>query len=338
MGQRNDSDELAAAWRALASNHNRDGWISIPIARGCPCRVLAARHFPGDEEALLVGFPPVSIPPNLLLPQGRGFSTTRIDLESEGDTCTWLALSRLPAGSLDLFTMMGDDILRMLSNSSGFSDVSLARLFIDRIRAWQEFMRHGNSGILSHEAEIGLFGELVVLGHILEASWDPVDVLAAWQGPIDGLQDFLFYTGAIEVKTTIAVHGFSAIISSLDQLDDSVRPIFLAAVRLSLDGSGITLSDLIGGIHKQVNLDTRATGILNDRLLQAGFLEQLADRYTRRFTHISTRIISVTEGFPRLTRDTVPNGIRTARYEVDLDQVSGNAVTMEEILNQLRSV
>ena len=62
-----------------------------------------------------------------------------------------------------------------------------------------------------------------------------INTLDAWQGPLNGLQDFFIGTGAIEVKATIAPQGFPAKISSLDQLDETQRqPLFLAGVRLAL--------------------------------------------------------------------------------------------------------
>ena len=98
--------------------------------------------------------------------------------------------------------------------------------------------RHRES-VLSAENEQGLFGELILLDRLVEAELPPRDVLDAWQGPADGLQDFIFGSGGIEVKTTLSAGGFPATISSLEQLDDSLRqPLFVAATKIALHGCG----------------------------------------------------------------------------------------------------
>ena len=76
---------------------------------------------------------------------------------------------------------------------------------------------------LSQEAEVGLFGEMVVLKALLEAGVPVEVVLNAWQGPLDGLHDFLIGSGAIEVKTTLSTNGFPATVNSLEQLDESLQ-------------------------------------------------------------------------------------------------------------------
>src|SRR5688572_29231179 len=53
MALRSEGEELVAAWRALAGDQAAEGWRTIPIVPVGPCRLLAGRHFPGNEEALL---------------------------------------------------------------------------------------------------------------------------------------------------------------------------------------------------------------------------------------------------------------------------------------------
>lgn len=335
MALQSEREELQAAWRALAGPPESEGWRTIPIARRSPCKVFAGRHFPGNEEAVLVGFAPTRLPPPNLLPQGRGFLVSREEVPGQQGH-VWVALRRQQAGRLDLFAMMALDVLGTLEQLCDASNERLVEIFISRIAAWQEFMRRDSDGVLSAEAEVGLAGELELLNGLLDANLPAPVALQAWQGPLDGLHDFTFGTGAIEVKTTLSPAGFPARISSLDQLDDTIAsPLFLAGVRLALDSQGNSLPDAVNALRSRLAEDPATLVTLNTRLLHAGYLDDVADRYTRRFTPAGTRFLLVSDGFPRLTRANTPAEIRTARYELDLDLISGISDQMDDVLAQL---
>lgn len=335
MALQSEREELQAAWRALAGHPESEGWRTIPIARKSPCKVLAGRHFPGNEEALLVGFAPTRLPPPNLLPQGRGFLVSREEVPGQPGH-VWVALRRQQAGRLDLFAMMALDVLGALEQLSDASNERLVEVFLSRIAAWQEFMRRDSDGVLSPEAEVGLTGELELLNGLLDSNLPAPVALQAWQGPLDGLHDFTFGTGAIEVKSTISPAGFPAKISSLDQLDDTIAsPLFVAGVRLALDSAGNSLPDMVSALRTRLAESPSALVTFNTRLLHAGYLDDVADRYTRRFTPAGTRFLVVSDRFPRLTRATTPAEIRTARYELDLELISGIPHQLDDVLAQL---
>jgi hypothetical protein len=336
MALQSKREELLAAWRALTGNPGAKGWRTIPIAYGGPCRLLAGRRFPGNEEALLVGFASIRVPREDQLPQGRGFLVSRAHLGEDLASRVWVALCRQSAGSLDLFAMMTDDIVFMLEGLQGADDERLFQIFLARIRAWQDFMRRDGDGVLSPEAEVGLFGELELLRALISAGVPPTAAVDAWKGPLDGVQDFRIGTGAIEVKSTVSSSSFTALVGSLDQLDDSLtRPLFLAGVRLALTISGRTLPEQVGEMRDLMSDEPAARGIFDNRLISAGFLAVTTERYTRKFSRVGIRVLHVSEGFPRLTRANVALEIRKARYEIDLDLVSTGDVGIEYVLEQL---
>src|SRR5208283_1765934 len=160
------------------------------------------------------------------------------------------ALSRQPTGNLDLFSAMATDLIELLASARTADYDQLSRLFLVRIRTWQAFMEKDRSGILGLEAEIGLYGELLVVRELLDADITAPDAIESWRGPLDGLHDFELGTGAIEVKATMATAGFPATIWSIEQLDDTVRqPLFLAGIRLATNGTGRTLPELIAELR-----------------------------------------------------------------------------------------
>ena len=336
MDQRSDKSALTAAWRALAGDKGREGWNTIHLTSGAPCPVLAGRHFPGNEEAVLVGFRSVGIPPSDHLPQGKGFSVKKVESRLVDEEHDWISLSRQASGSQEIFLMMADDVISTLSMRSQACEQELLNVFLSRIRAWQSFMQRDTDAVLGPAAEIGLIGELEVVRALLEGPMAASVVLDSWRGPDDGLQDFVFGTGAIEVKSTVTVGGFPAIIGCLDQLDETlIGPLFLAGVRLRLSDAGVTLPDEVSTIRQLLRSDGALLGMFNNLLIRAGYLDSISTRYARRFQYVSTRILAIDETFPKLTRSKVSSEIRDSRYTLDLDMIDRAGVSLNVALKQL---
>lgn len=335
MAQQTEAERLGTAWRALSGEEAGEGWRTIAIKLNSPCRLLAGRHFPGDREAILVGFSCIRMPLSHL-PRGHGFEVSRVSNDLLGGKRSWLALARRDGGDLDLFVRMAGDVVGLLESCASEGEERLYRFFLARIHAWQQFMERGRSGILSNEAEVGLVGEIVVLMDLLKLGMPSRTALDAWQGPLDGIQDFMIGAGAIEVKTTLSPKGFPATVNSLDQFDETLRhPLFVAGVRLGLGSTGRTLPEMVTEICSLLLEDATDLATFEVRLGHAGYLQAMADRYIRRFVHADTLILPVGGEFPRLTRLNTGPGIRAARYEVDLDTVSGTDVGIIHALENL---
>ena len=322
------TDAVATAWRALAGPGSREGWRVTDLLTVGNCRILAARLMPGDREALLVGFGGITLPGDRDLPAGRGFELERVS-KGPADN-SWLALSRRDGASLPLFTTMVHDVVGVMRNSASPTVEELLR----RIRLWQAFMSRSGGALLGPEAEIGLFGELHVLGLLADHFPDPEVLLHAWTGPAGGLHDFVIGNGAIEVKASLSQDGFRAEIGSLEQLDPSVRaPLCLAAVRLVVSQSGLTLPQMIAQTRHRLG----GTPTLDRRLMQAGYLPDMAEHHVRRFLVPASWFFEVDATFPHLTSRTVPLGIVDARYTIELGTIpTGHAdlVTFLETAGQ----
>jgi hypothetical protein len=233
------------AWSALSGVGEEHGWQAISITSASPLEILAGRRLPDNAEAVLVGFPSIRLSASDKLPEGQGFSVENLD--RQGDSKLWLALTRKVAGIKELFAVMASDVVGALNDAAaaGANEFQLLRVFIGRVGAWQEFMRKGQQE-LSAEAEIGLAGELFVLRSIMDAGVSTAIAVESWLGPLDALQDFELGTGALEVKSTLSDVGFKAKIGSLEQLDDSIRqPLFVVSVRLKQVVNGKTLPEII---------------------------------------------------------------------------------------------
>ncbi len=328
--------EILGVWRALPGNAATPGWRSIDLVQQTgSCRIKAARHSPGNEEAVLVGFATTKIAPATQLPQGQGFRMERATLGETGGNHSWLAIVRQPAGSLELFAKVVSDIVHLLQSFSDSPEETLYQRFLGRVRGWQEFIRQGREG-LGPEKELGLVGELRFLNLLLDAGILQFTAVDAWKGPHDGLHDFQIGLGSVEIKSTMIPDGFPVRIGSLEQLDDTNSPpLFLAGLRFSAQEAGKTLTELVDATRQRLDADPAAMRLFELALHKAGYLDMHAAVYTRRFLLADTRLHLVDGEFPRLTPFNVSSAIRHAAYELDLSLVTANNHTLDDVLEQL---
>ena len=326
-------EEIELSWSSLSNSPDATGWRSIAVSSPARVALRAGRSFPGKEEALLVGFPSVTIAAAEKLPESQGFAVSRLDATSEATQ--WLALTRKSSGSFELFTAMVSDVVESLHAAEPGDEKNLLRIFLGRIRAWQEFMRKG-AVALSPEAELGLVGELAALDAIIEEGVAASTAIEGWLGPLDGVQDFHLGLGALEVKASISPAGFPAKIGSLEQLDDRARqPLFVVGAKFRQVDSGRNLPTFVADMLAILKDDQGAQRLFGERLLAAGYFTQHADRYVRRFMLNEIRVVEVTEGFPRLIQGAVPTGILGARYDIDLDRALGERITINQALKRM---
>lgn len=330
-----NSMDILAFWRGLSGNESRPGWRFIDLLEAGGCKVKAARYSPGNEEAILLGFPTMKIGANTLLPKGQGFRMEQAQLGEVSGGYLWLAIVRQPAGSLELFAAVASDVVRLLSSSRQMSEKQVYQKVLGRVRSWQEFMRKGREG-LSAEAELGLVGELHVMRAMIEQGIPLFSAADAWKGPHDGLHDYLLAGGAIEVKSTLASEGFPVRILSLDQLNDShSQPLFLAGLRFSVGSTGWTLPQLVTEMRVLIEPDQAAASLFELALLAAGYLDMHADSYDRHFLLDEIRVYPVDADFPRLVPFNISTAIRRVQYELDLALVEVESQTMTDVLEHL---
>lgn len=327
------SEEFLLAWQSLPRSGAESGWQTIPVtAPSAGCAIRAGRKHPAGQEAVLAGFNEALLPASEKLPDGQGFFVERVAMD---DGWTWLAITRSESGQFDLFVAMVCDVVGLLDAAGQTDQQTQMRLFIERVRAWQDFMRKGVT-VLGPEREVGLIGELTVLGRLLDEGLGCGSVIDAWKGPLDGEQDFELGMGAIEVKATVSQTGFPARVGSLQQLDDYIRqPLFLVGVKLRLNAEGFNLSSLVAQTRERLR-DAPAAAVKFDRLLlDAGHYDGHASQYTRRFELAEFRVCEVTGNFPRLTTGNVPAGVTAASYNIDLDRTEEAHLSLEQALEKL---
>ena len=336
MARQNNEKELLAAWRSLSGEGSSKGWRTISIAAMGAVSFMAGRNSPANEESLLVGFSStIRIPSHEKLPQGEGFTVSKIEINEE-DGKVWFALSKNIDGDPVFFEMMSIDILHVLYDPFGLNTQQLFNAFIERIKSWQEFMRSNSNKIISYDKEVGLYGELLFLQLLIDQGISSSIAVSAWEGPRGRIHDFKLGVGAIEVKSTASLDGFIARIGGLDQLDSTViSPIFIAGIKLKLGSDGKTISQLVEEIRDSFMNDKNALMEFECNLIRVGYLAVYSSLYTRCFSSVSKILLHVSSQFPRLTRRNVAKEIRSAQYDIDLDLLKGESVDISTALKQL---
>lgn len=307
--------DLRAVWDALPKTAAGPGWQAIRIHPEAPFSMKAGVHLPEGTEGLLLEVPAESIPAGVDYPEGNGFEVRPERLGQTRTSQVRLCFIRTADGNRDLFSILAEDVAaRVALQADPTSAVSALLL---RIRMWQAFLRRHIGARLSEAEETGLVGELLLLVDVLAPRSDIATLVDSWQGPLGGLHDFSHANASIEVK---ASRGREIVrITSLDQLDDRhAAPLFLAAVALST-GAGRTLPEIVEHVRALVR-DGAPTHVqaLEDRVLSAGFIDAHASLYDSTFSVHGLALYRVADGFPRLTRETVPPGISECCYDVEL--------------------
>ena len=101
---------------------------------------------------------------------------------------------------------------------------------MDLWRVIDEYAYLGLSGENCYEKEVGLFGELIVLGELLNAGDSAV--LNQWKGPEDGLHDFVKDgEWELEVKTSVSPNPIVKV-HPVTQLEPIGTPFHLVVVKL----------------------------------------------------------------------------------------------------------
>lgn len=157
------------------------------------------------------------------------------------------------------------------------------------------------AGRLSDEQELGLFGELLLLEHLI-AQMGEQNALNSWRGPIAEEHDFGLESDDVELKTTTSERRRHWI-NDLEQLTPTVgRSLWLVSVQLTTAGIGASkLPELIATLRSKV-LDPETTALLEHRLADAGWRDEQSALYQRRFRARSVpALFRVDAVFPALT-------------------------------------
>jgi hypothetical protein len=190
----------------------------------------------------------------------------------------------------------------------------------ETLEVWQAILRSRTR--LSLEAEVGLFGELLLLRALISTG---ASGASAWRGGFGEEHDFGFKDADVEVKTTSGeqrrhwIHGLTQLVPTGEM------PLWMVSVQITRggDGQGETLPDLVDDVLAIADSSERAT--IDANLSRIGWddaqRDLFGDSWRMRTVPLALR---VHDNFPRLTPELLAGiaadlaSIRQVRYEVDV--------------------
>ncbi|MFY1700230.1 PD-(D/E)XK motif protein [Micromonospora sp. WMMA1923] len=207
---------------------------------------------------------------------------------------------------------------------------------VQRLTSWQRMLAAGLRTGLSAQAQLGLYGELLVLRELVLPVWGPTTV-SAWVGPTGADQDFQRAGVAVEVKCAALRDAQRCRISNEAQLDtNNVEYLALIhqAVRTTTT-AGVSLPEIIDAVRAEPTIAADPASF-EDRLLHAGWLDLHRQQYEReRYALVTRRCYRVIDGFPRITRQHIPDGVHAVAYSVDLDECAPFLVPQTDVVQRL---
>lgn len=227
----------------------------------------------------------------------------------DGGVCQFLRIScdnpRLNRTFLSLVAEMLDDV-----ETAG---TPVADALSNVIDSWRELLRSREKKMERSEA-IGLFGELVVLQHLVTI--EGRQALTAWRGAENYRHDFS-RRNALEVKTCTGFGEPRVRIHGLHQLEPPTgHKLHLMALRIDENASGRTIPDLVDELV--------AAGIPRGQMLRKiGKTMEELERTASCFVVEEMRLFEVGPDFPGIRPSTLVgnavHGVDDLAYSLSLD-------------------
>ncbi|WP_192021946.1 PD-(D/E)XK motif protein [Shewanella sp. WPAGA9] len=244
---------------------------------------------------------------------------TGIDVTVIADT-QQLALSLKSPSDWELFFALCNDII---SATRPLKFSAVVPVIFRRIERWREFLKQEKDKILSERVIKGLIGELVYLQQHIAARYGVAQAIDFWTGPEGSPQDFNIQNTAIEVKCQIGTSAPKVRISSAEQLCAQLDELYLFVVTLgktepSSEGA-VSLPLLIDKIQSELEKTGESSQLekFKDILLEMGYV--YSDCYlTYSYIIASKSFYQVTDEFPRILLNNIPNGVDKVTYDLAL--------------------
>lgn len=267
----------------------------------------------GDRPGLLID---AELPPGATIEDGQGFDI--VEVTRSGRRSVLVRPTR--AGIVTPAFLGLVELVYRETAAAETRDAAVYALIaaVDEFRRF--FARRGDR--LSESALRGLFVELELLIDLVRAGIAVRDALLAWAGPYRAT-DFKFADGTgIEVKSA-RVPPKAVEISSEHQLDAPsdtlhlfVKPVATLAPH---DQVGRTFLEIVGEAKSLISKDSGAMTLWTSAVEALGFDESDPYYAQWRFASNEWQIYHVRDGFPRITRDSLPVGVRAVSYSLQLE-------------------
>jgi len=199
------------------------------------------------------------------------------------------------------------------------------------LERWRAFLQR-RSALLTREEVRGLIGELVTLARLIDLL-GAEQAVAAWKGPIGGLRDFECTSLYAETKTFTPSAGAAVYISDALQLE-APTGILMKLVCIALDRSptGSNLAQYVLAVEALLKDSHEVLELYRQRVAAAGFIPSMADALPETYVAFEPRVFEVRDSFPRIMPASIPQGVRSVRFAIELAVLGQFAVSTDQAI------
>jgi len=330
-----------ALWGELEAEAQRitgTGILKRMLAPDAACTMFLGVQRPSLNRLFLLQAPRNMLPSREQIPESRGFELTVQITGEEAETHATFVLSSTDRIYNEVFSAMVDNLYQGLKECR--EERQIVRIFLERLIQWQQFFEKNGIDGLSEEAQRGLYGELYFLkNHLLSTPEHFAAEISAWTGPKNRQHDFQFGDTVVEVKTCSAKQHQKLLISSEQQLDETlVGNLFVFHLSLSsVENHADTLPALIDQLREVLHTVYAAASTFEEALLERGYLNVQAWRYQKTgYVIRESNVFRVTGDFPRLTERDLPPGVGDLTYSISVTECKKFAVPLGEVIAHIR--
>jgi hypothetical protein len=259
----------------------------------------------------------------------RSFSVDCGPVEGLPPESTALVLTLRDNDLTDLFGLLCSDLAETVGRCQTPSAVPQDVVTV--LERWRAFLQR-RSALLTGEEVRGLIGELVTLARLISLL-GAEQAMAAWKGPIGGIRDFESESLHAETKTFTPSAGASIYISDALQLEAPAGlRMKLVCIALDQSPSGCTLAQYVLAVETLLAGNPSVIDLFRQRVAAAGFLPSMADSLPETYVAFEPRVFEVRDGFPRITSASIPPGVRSVRFAIELSVLGAFAVSTDQAI------
>lgn len=260
----------------------------------------------------------------------NGISLKNIHLELISDINEHtITLTLLDGDYKDLFSVVCIDLAKAVEAVTKL-DAAVSIVY-RRLLRWSDLLsRKGHQG-MSLNAQRGLVGELSLLKLFFSRGNVHIpSTIHGWRGPEGDTNDVSVNLGRVEVKAQMASQAKGIKVSSLQQLDDDYRDLFVALFRLSPAENGVSLKSLISDVERYLFTDMNLLFEFRRKYLLSGY-DSDAEYVDTMYYVAEPTFYRVKSGFPRLIPGNINAGISAVSYFVDAGHIESFEVSIEKV-------
>lgn len=257
----------------------------------------------------------------------RDISIDIVQLDKENTRAFIIRLEE--ESNRDVFLKLCLDLIERVTASNETEEIFY--IICGRLKKWQSLLSGKTRNLLSATEIQGLYSELYFIAEMLMKDKSRESLLIkGWEGPERIQHDFVLGDTAVEIKSVAGNQRGKVKISSEDQLDTHVEKLYLRVYFLSEIQDDINAESLNAIVRRIISLliDKENRELFEIKLGAAGYID-IPDYDVPFFRVKDCRSYLVDNDFPRITRNTIPEGIEAVSYHVVLAAIEKYRIETE---------